>query len=136
MFQKIHARYEERGLVPRQGPASAAGVMGMKVDERHRQGELQTPRQNRSKNGGNTKTTEDNIKESAFLGSKSKELSGKGGPTDKAIPPRAKSGSSSNNLASLSKGSFNDLTAFGASQRNESRDSLSSSNSAFSSHKS
>ena len=136
MFQKIHARYEERGLVPRQGPASAAGVMGMKVDERHRQGELQTPRQNRSKNDGNTKTTEDNIKESAFFGSKSKELSGKGGPTDKAIPPRAKSGSSSNNLASLSKGSFNDLTAFGASQRNESRDSLSSSNSAFSSHKS
>ena len=65
MFQKIHARYEERGLVPRQGPASAAGVMGMKVDERHRQGELQTPRQNRSKNDGNTKTTEDNIKESA-----------------------------------------------------------------------
>ena len=42
MFQKIHARYEERGLVPRHGPASAAGVMGMKVDERHRQGHANT----------------------------------------------------------------------------------------------
>ena len=61
MFQKIHARYEERGLVPRHGPASAAGVMGMKVDERHRQGDMQTPKHGKSFK--TTNTTEENIKE-------------------------------------------------------------------------
>ena len=62
MFQKIHVRYEERGLVPRHGPASAAGVMGMKVDERHRQGDMQTPKHGKSFK--TTNTTEENIRKS------------------------------------------------------------------------
>eukprot|EP00944_MAST-04C_sp_MAST-4C-sp1_P007646 g7646.t1 len=124
MFQKIHARYEERGLVPRHGPASAAGVMGMKVDERHRQGDMQTPKHGKSFK--TTNTTEENIKEKQ---GRAKTFS-YGGKRSKAYPS---SSGSSNNLSALNKGSYNDLSAF---QRSESKDSLSSSNSALSSHKS
>jgi trehalose 6-phosphate synthase/phosphatase len=137
MFQKIHARYEERGLVPRQGPASAAGVMGMKVDKRHRQGDMQTPKHYKTISNGNTKTTEENIKESTFFGRKSSlKSNGADDCSGRSLHSKVRSGGSNKNLASLSKGSFNDLTSFGKNQRSESKESLSSSNSAYSSHKS
>jgi trehalose 6-phosphate synthase/phosphatase len=45
MFEKIYAKYEEHGLLPREGPHISSSVMGVKEGEyaQTRQGDMQTP---------------------------------------------------------------------------------------------